>query len=444
MDYYQVFRPTQWPYSGEISSSLVLEFTKLRVSQDVGCSDPNCTDPACTTEAPSLCDDPSCRDPRCRLRPISRVSTMPKLSSRPPSDPCSDPRCNDPRCFAATTRLSTEPLASTRQSGSAFYRDLPPRINSGATVNDEGFLARDGGYGSRGSIYSSFISPDIRPTSTYQHFQTPPISRRNSTGVYGSSLVITAPSFAPSFRPVNDPKEWDWKEDNTARMRTMGIEETAMEDEGGDPYGYPSATREHRRRRHRRNNDSNAGTDNLLRSRHAMGKRSTRPRESQRETYSDDKEPRESSPRHSHLPSSSQQSTSKRNKDEINIIVDDKTIIIFQNGASARITMGDLPPGEGGEGGDGVYNDRAIADRVNKWMAKNEASYVQSDQSTLLALPAPPTTCSASRCSKALISSAVSRSSRSFRSIPLKYHVEDTKRPTNITFHLEIPDISAA
>ncbi|OWZ78015.1 hypothetical protein C365_03774 [Cryptococcus neoformans Bt85] len=147
-----------------------------------------------------------------------------------------------------------------------------------------------------------------------------------------------------------------------------------MEDEDGDSYGYPSATREHRRRHHRRNNDSNAGTDNLLRSRHAMGKRSTRPRESQRETYSDDKEPRESSPRHSHLPSSSQQSTSKRNKDEINIIVDDKTIIIFQNGASARITMGDLPPGEGGEGGDVVYNDRAIADRVNKWMAKNEAS----------------------------------------------------------------------
>ncbi|OWZ69834.1 hypothetical protein AYX14_04748 [Cryptococcus neoformans] len=95
MDYYQVFRPTHWPYS------------------DVGCSDPNCTDPACTTEAPSLCDDPSCRDPRCRLRPISRVSTMPKLSSRPPSDPCSDPRCNDPRCFAATTRLSTEPCLNS-------------------------------------------------------------------------------------------------------------------------------------------------------------------------------------------------------------------------------------------------------------------------------------------------------------------------------------------
>lgn len=260
---------------------------------------------------------------------------MPKLSSRPPSGPCSDPRCNDPRCFAATTRLSTEPLVSTRQGGSAFYRDLPPPAKSGRTVNDEHFLAWDGGYGRRGSIYSPFINSDIRRTPIHQRFQTPRTFRRSSTGVYGSSPVTTA----SSFRPVRDTREREWMEDNKARTRSMGVEETAkVEDEGGDPHGYPPATSEHRRKHHKRTNDYDVGTDNL-RSRHGRGERSTGPRESQRKTYSDDKKLSQSSRRHHRCPSSSQQSTSKCNQDEINIIVDDKTIIIFQNGASARITM---------------------------------------------------------------------------------------------------------
>lgn len=365
---------------------------------------------------------------------------MPKLSSRPPSGPCSDPRCNDPRCFAATTRLSTEPLVSTRQGGSAFYRDLPPPINSGRTVNDEHFLAWDGGYGRRSSIYSSFINSDIRRTPIHQRFQIPRTFRRSSTGVYGSSPMTTA----PSFRPVRDTREREWMEDNKASTRSMGIEETAkVEDEGGDPHGYPPATSEHRRKHHQRTNDYDVGTDNL-RSRHGRGERSTGPRGSQRKTYSDEKEHCQSTRRHHRCPSSSQQqSTSKCNQDEINIIVDDKTIIIFQNGTSARISMGDLPPGEDGGEDDEIYNDRATADRVNKWMAENGASYAENDQSTLLALPAPPTASSSSHCDKAPISAA-SRPSRSYRPIPLKYYAEDTERPTDITFYLDIPVISAA
>lgn len=95
-------------------------------------------------------------------------------------------------------------------------------------------------------------------------------------------------------------------------------------------------------RHHQRNNDGGDGTGSLG-SRHARDERSTRPRKSQRDTYSDDKEPRKPPQRHHRRPSSSEMTTSKRSKDGIDIIIDDKTIIIFQNGASAHITMSDLP-----------------------------------------------------------------------------------------------------
>nr|KIR44356.1 hypothetical protein I312_06441 [Cryptococcus bacillisporus CA1280] len=71
--------------------------------------------------------------------------------------------------------------------------------------------------------------------------------------------------------------------------------------------------------------------------------------------------------------------------------------------------MSDLPPGD--EGDDEVCNDRAIAGRSK------------------LVLPAPPTTWAASHSGKAPISSTASRASRSYRSVPLKYYSEDTKRP---------------
>lgn len=50
--------------------------------------------------------------------------------------------------------------------------------------------------------------------------------------------------------------------------------------------------------------------------------------------------------------------TSKHNKDGIDIRIDDKTTIIFQNGTSAHITMSDLPPGD--EGDDEVYNEQLL------------------------------------------------------------------------------------
>lgn len=225
---------------------------------------------------------------------------------------------------------------------------------------------------------------------------------------------------------------------NEARLRSMSIEETVEVEEYGDPYDYRSVTSENRRRRHQRINDGGAGTVSLSR-RHPRDERSSRPRKSQRETYSDDKEPRKPPQRQHRHPSSSERTSSKRNKDGIGIIIDDKTIIIFQNGTSAHITMSDLPQGD--EGDDEVYNDRPIAGRVDKWMERNEAYYLQSGQSKL-ALPAPPTTRTASHSGKSPISSTASRTPRSYRSIPLKYYSDDTKRPNDITFHLEIPDIS--
>lgn len=362
---------------------------------------------------------------------------MPTPSGRRPSNPCSDSRCNDPRCFAATTRRSTEPLAPTRQGGSAVYPNFPPPINSGKWEDNEHFSENEG-YGRRDSIYSSYISPYIPPTPISQSFQTHtrhPNSRRDSTWVYDSSRVATA----SSSWPARGTRDEEWMGYNEARLRSMSIEETVEVEEYGDLYyDHWPVTSENQRRHHQRINDGGAGTGSLS-SRHAREERSTRPQKSQRETYSDDKEPRKPPQRQHRRPSSFGVTTSKRNKDGIDIRIDDKTIIIFQNGTSAHITMSDLPPGD--EGGDEVYNDRAIAGRVNKWMARNEAYYSQSDQSKL-ALPPPPTTGAASHSGKAPISSAASRTSRSYRSVPLKYYSEDTKRPNDITFHLEIPDIS--
>ncbi|KAE8542749.1 hypothetical protein D1P53_000811 [Cryptococcus gattii VGV] len=393
--------------------------------------------PTSTTQAPSACNDPSCRDPHCGLGPISRVSTMPTPSGRHPSNPCSDSRCNDPRCFAATTRRSTEPLAPVRQGGSAVYPNFPHPINSGGWEDNEHF-SENGGYGRRDSIYSSYISPDIPPTPTSQSFQTRsrrPNSRRNSTEVYDSPLAATA----SSSRTACGSREYEeWTEYNEARLRSMSIEETVEVEEYGDPYDYRPVTSENRRRRHQRINDGGAGTGSLS-SRHARDERSTRPQKSQRETYSDDKKPRKPPQRQHCRPFSSEMTTYKRNKDGIDITIDDKTIIIFQNGNSAHITMSDLPPGD--EGDDEVYNDRAIAGRVDKWMERNEAYYSQSGQPKL-ALPAPPTTRAASHSGKSPISSTASRTPRSYRSIPLKYYSEDTTRPNDITFHLEIPGIS--
>lgn len=143
-----------------------------------------------------MCNDPSCRDPHCGLGPISRVSTMPTPSGCRSNEPCSDSRCNDPRCFAATTRRSTELLPPTRQGGSAVYPNFPPPINSGGWEDNEHF-SKNGGYGRRDSIYSSYISPGIAPTPTSQSFQTRiphPNSRRNWTEVYDSPLAATASS----------------------------------------------------------------------------------------------------------------------------------------------------------------------------------------------------------------------------------------------------------
>ncbi|KIR50758.1 hypothetical protein I315_06800 [Cryptococcus gattii Ru294] len=365
---------------------------------------------------------------------------MPTPSGRRPSGPCSDSGCNDPHCLAAITRRSTEPLALTSQGGLAVYPNFPPPTNSRGWEDNE-YSSGNGGYRRRDSIYSSYINPDIRPTPTFESFQTRtrhPNSLRNSnsTEVYDSTLVATA----SSSRTARGTREYEeWMEYNEAKLRSMSLEETVLVEveEGEDPYDYWPITSENRRRRHQRINNGGAGTSSLS-SRHARDERSTRPRKSQRETYSDDKEPRKPSQRHHRRPSSSEMTTSKHNKDGIDIIIDDKTIIIFQNGASAHITMSDLPPGD--EGDDEVYNDRAIAGRVNKWMARNEAYYSQSDQSKL-ALPAPPTTRAASHSGKAPISTA-SRASRSYRSVPLKYYSEETKRSSDITFHLEIPDIS--
>lgn len=93
-------------------------------------------------------------------------------------------------------------------------------------------------------------------------------------------------------------------------------------------------------------------------SRHAREERSTRPQKSQREIYSDDKEPRKPPQRQHRRPSSFGVTTSKHNKDGIDIRIDDKTTIIFQNGTSAHITMSDLPPGD--EGDDEVYNEQLL------------------------------------------------------------------------------------
>lgn len=100
---------------------------------------------------------------------------------------------------------------------------------------------------------------------------------------------------------------------NEARLRSMSIEETVEEEEYGDLYDYRPVTSE-QRRHHRRINDGGDGTGSL-RSRHARDERSTSPRKSQRETYSDDKEPRKPPQRHHRRPSSSEMTTSKRSKE---------------------------------------------------------------------------------------------------------------------------------
>lgn len=259
-----------------------------------------------------MCNDPSYRDPRCGLRPISRMSTMPTPTGHRPSGSCSDPRCNDPRCFAATARRSTEPLPPTRQGGSAVYPNFPPPINSRGWADNEHF-SENGRYGRRDWIYSSYISPDIPPTPISQSFQTrtrQPNSRRNSTEVNDSPPVATISS---SRTARGSRKYEEWMEYNEARLRSMSIEETVEVEEYGDLYDYRPVTSE-QRRHHRRINDGGDGTGSL-RSRHARDERSTSPRKSQRETYSDDKEPRKPPQRHHRRPSSSEMTTSKRSKE---------------------------------------------------------------------------------------------------------------------------------
>ncbi|XAO27551.1 hypothetical protein I312_106407 [Cryptococcus bacillisporus CA1280] len=250
-----------------------------------------------------------------------------------------------------------------------------------------------------GRIMNAFEKMD---DTSFQTRTRQPNSRRNSTEVNDSPPVATISS---SRTARGSRKYEEWMEYNEARLRSMSIEETVEEEEYGDLYDYRPVTSE-QRRHHRRINDGGDGTGSL-RSRHARDERTS-----------------QTSSTTSSAPIFIRDDHFETQQGDI--IIDDKTIIIFQNGASAHITMSDLPPGD--EGDDEVCNDRAIAGRVNKWMARNEAYYSQSDQSKLV-LPAPPTTWAASHSGKAPISSTASRASRSYRSVPLKYYSEDTKRP---------------